>query len=142
MESGSESYQQVLYQHSRNAVAAVIHPDPVVSADSMTPQHPLFLNQTPTTTMLQHAGSSESPNITYYPLVKQPAYMIAILSVAYGLVLILALLGNTCVLAIVVKDKRFHSATFVFIANLAVADLLVALFCNPITLMSNIFNGE
>lgn len=81
-------------------------------------------------------------NTVFYPLVKQPTYMIVILSIAYGTVLVLALLGNTCVLAVVVKDKRFHSATYVFIANLAVADLLVALFCNPITLLSNIFNGE
>lgn len=85
---------------------------------------------------------TDDNNTVFYPLVKQPIYMIVIFSIAYGTVLILALLGNTCVLAVVVKDKRFHSATYVFIANLAVADLLVALFCNPITLLSNIFNGE
>ncbi|XP_076454101.1 neuropeptide FF receptor 2-like [Babylonia areolata] len=159
-------YHQVLYQHSRNAAAAAaassihLHQDlnseisaslssfsSSSSSSSPAPYYTLFLSNH-TDAVFHHTDSGGGggpgeapPNVTYYPLVKQPAYMIGILSVAYGLVLILALLGNACVLAIVVRDKRFHSATFVFIANLAVADLLVAIFCNPITLMSNIFNG-
>ncbi|KAL8569606.1 hypothetical protein ACOMHN_057173 [Nucella lapillus] len=87
-------------------------------------------------------NTNSNDSVMFYPLVKQPGYMIATFSVSYGMVLILALLGNACVLAVVIKDKRFHSATYVFIANLAVADLLVALFCNPITLLTNIFNGS
>lgn len=88
---------------------------------------------------------SDSANNTQYPdipLIKQPTYMILLLSISYGTVLILALLGNSCVLAVVVRDKRFHSVTYLFIANLALADLLTAIFCNPITLMTNMFNGK
>ncbi|PVD38908.1 hypothetical protein C0Q70_01533 [Pomacea canaliculata] len=85
--------------------------------------------------------ASAANNTTFYPLVKQPLHMVLLLSLVYGSVLLLALLGNVCVLVVVASDKRLHSATYMFIANLAVADLLVAIFCTPITLLSNIFSG-
>lgn len=78
----------------------------------------------------------------FYALVKQPIYMVVVLSLAYGIVFILAVLGNVCVVAIICQDKRFHSATYVFLVNLAISDLLVAIFCLPITLMTNLFNGK
>jgi hypothetical protein len=87
------------------------------------------------------SGLDENTTDMFYPLIKQPMHLVAIYSLAYGLVLICALLGNACVLAVVIKDKRFHSATYLFIANLAAADLLVAIICNPITLLTNLFNG-
>ncbi|XP_067671931.1 neuropeptide SIFamide receptor-like isoform X2 [Haliotis asinina] len=77
----------------------------------------------------------------FYAFVKQPIYMVVVLSLAYGMVFILAVLGNVCVVAIICQDKRFHSATYVFLVNLAISDLLVAIFCLPITLMTNLFNG-
>nr|KAG5692044.1 hypothetical protein BaRGS_026897 [Batillaria attramentaria] len=86
-------------------------------------------------------SSLQDNDTILYPLVKQPAYMIAVLSIAYGCVFVLAVIGNFCVLAVVIRDKRFHSVTYIFISNLALADLLVAIFCNPITLMSNLFNA-
>ncbi len=78
----------------------------------------------------------------YYPLVKQPVYMIIILALAYGAVFCLALVGNMSVIAVIYRDKRFHSVTYVLLVNLAMADVMVALFCLPVTLPTNIFNGK
>lgn len=83
-----------------------------------------------------------SGNDTYIDLVKQPVYMIIVLSFAYGLVFIVALAGNLCVVAVVYKDRRFHTPTYVFIVNLALADLSVAIVCLPITLLTNLYNGK
>ncbi|PVD38909.1 hypothetical protein C0Q70_01534 [Pomacea canaliculata] len=68
--------------------------------------------------------------------------MIIVLSFAYGLVFIVALAGNLCVVAVVYKDRRFHTPTYVFIVNLALADLSVAIVCLPITLLTNLYNVD
>ncbi|KAI8517055.1 G-protein coupled receptor [Branchiostoma belcheri] len=56
----------------------------------------------------------------------------------YSLVFILCVLGNLAVCWVVAKTRQLHTATFYFIFNLAVADLLVALFCMPFTLVAHI----
>ncbi|XP_019637763.1 PREDICTED: neuropeptide FF receptor 2-like [Branchiostoma belcheri] len=56
----------------------------------------------------------------------------------YSLVFILCVLGNLAVCCVVAKTRQLHTATFYFIFNLAVADLLVALFCMPFTLVAHI----
>ncbi|XP_076458625.1 neuropeptide SIFamide receptor-like [Babylonia areolata] len=76
-----------------------------------------------------------------YPPIKQPSYMIFVFSLAYLLIFLCALVGNTMVVIVVVRTPRMRSVTNYLIANLAVADILVAVFCIPITLLSNIFSG-
>ncbi|CAG5121792.1 unnamed protein product [Candidula unifasciata] len=90
------------------------------------------------------AGSTNDSNDsqTLYPFLRQPIYMVVILSLAYASVFVCAVLGNICVLCVVSKDRRFHSATYYLMANLAVADFIVAIVCQPITLMSNLLTGK
>lgn len=94
---------------------------------------------------LDNGSSVASPesNVTeeYYKLVKQPVFMLVILSVSYGIVFLLALLGNISVIIVVAKDKSLHTATNLFLVNMAIADTLMAIFCLPITLLSNIYTG-
>ena len=66
----------------------------------------------------------------------------AVLCAAYLIVFAVGLLGNSCVVAVVCRCPRMRSATNYFIANLAVADILVVVFCLPATLVSNIFVRE
>lgn len=61
-----------------------------------------------------------------------------LLSIAYTVVYIVGIVGNSFVVAIVCKSPRNRTVTNYFIANLAFADMLV-LFCLPGTLMNNIF---
>lgn len=81
-------------------------------------------------------------SINEFPLVKQPPHMIAVYSIAYGLVFLFGLLGNSFVIAVIIKDPGMRNVTNYFILNMAVADVLVALLVVPITLMANIFTGR
>lgn len=59
--------------------------------------------------------------------------------VAYCIVFIVGLIGNSFVIAVVLRAPRMRTVTNYFIVNLALADILVIIFCLPATLMSNIF---
>jgi hypothetical protein len=62
-----------------------------------------------------------------------------ILTVAYSMVFIIGIVGNSLVVAIVCKSPRMRTVTNYFIANLALADILVLVFCLPVTLVGNLF---
>ncbi|XP_074597722.1 neuropeptide SIFamide receptor-like [Brevipalpus obovatus] len=58
---------------------------------------------------------------------------------AYTLVFILGIVGNSFVVAVVFRSPRMRTVTNYFIVNLALADILVLLFCLPFTLIGNLF---
>lgn len=68
--------------------------------------------------------------------------MTAVYCAAYLLVFVVGLIGNCFVIAVVYRSPRMRTVTNFFIVNLAVADILVIVFCLPATLMSNIFVRE
>ncbi|KAM9441015.1 G-protein coupled receptor 83 [Clarias gariepinus] len=64
----------------------------------------------------------------------------ALLSVSYSIIIIISLFGNAVVCHVVVKSKRMHSVTGVFIMNLAIADILITLLNTPFTLVRFIYS--
>ncbi|KAG8438964.1 hypothetical protein GDO86_005229 [Hymenochirus boettgeri] len=58
-----------------------------------------------------------------------------ILIAAYSLIILLGLVGNSLVIYMIVKYKNMRTVTNFFIANLAVADLMVDSLCLPFTLV-------
>lgn len=62
--------------------------------------------------------------------------------VAYVVVSLMGVVGNSFVVAVVVRAPRMRTVTNVFIANLAVADLLVNIIVLPTTLIANTLSGE
>lgn len=78
----------------------------------------------------------------YYPLVKHPLHVIIILSLAYGIAFLFAVVGNCFVIAVVLKYPWMRTVTNYFVVNLAVADLLIAIFNVPFTLVDNIYSGK
>jgi len=94
------------------------------------------------TTVWDISTESNFTESKYYDLLKQPFYMIVIYSFGYSAVFLCALFGNLMVIMVVIRNKSMHNATNYFIVNLAVADILVAIFCVPITLLSNLYNGK
>ncbi|ODM91161.1 Neuropeptide Y receptor, partial [Orchesella cincta] len=68
-----------------------------------------------------------------------PTWGIVILVIGYALVFIFGVIGNCSVLVVVKRLRRMKTVTNYFIFNLAVADLLVLLFCLLPNLVSNIF---
>lgn len=60
----------------------------------------------------------------------------ALLIVAYSVIIVISLFGNVVVCHVVIKNKRMHSVTSLFIMNLAIADVLITLLNTPFTLVS------
>ncbi|NXI52705.1 GPR83 protein, partial [Chloroceryle aenea] len=58
----------------------------------------------------------------------------ALLITAYSFIIVFSLFGNILVCHVVIKTKRMHSATSLFIVNLAVADIMIMLLNTPFTL--------
>jgi len=58
-------------------------------------------------------------------------YQVVLLSFAYGIISLLAMIGNSSIIYIVLRNRRMHSVTNYFICNLSLSDCLVACFAIP-----------
>lgn len=72
----------------------------------------------------------------YEPESQKPTVK-ALLIVAYSVIIVMSLFGNMLVCHVVLKNKRMHSATSLFIVNLAVSDIMITLLNTPFTLVSS-----
>lgn len=59
----------------------------------------------------------------------------------YGLIILLALIGNIVVILVVARNKRMHTPTNYFIVNLAVSDILVTSMCTWVHLVHDVTEG-
>lgn len=84
---------------------------------------------------LNATESSFVPELFY----RHSMAMTVVYCIAYLLVFAVGIVGNFFVIAVVFRSPRMRTVTNFFIVNLAVADILVIVFCLPATLMSNIF---
>ncbi|KAK0180114.1 hypothetical protein PV327_005788 [Microctonus hyperodae] len=84
---------------------------------------------------LLNASYVYSDNDTIYEdfdeLYDVPVGIIFLLSICYGSISILAVAGNSLVMWIVATSRRMQSVTNCFIANLALADIVIGLFAIP-----------
>ncbi|XP_042534264.1 neuropeptide FF receptor 2 [Dipodomys spectabilis] len=80
-------------------------------------------------------------NITYVNYYLHQPQVATIFIISYFLIFVLCMVGNTMVCLIVIRNRHMHTVTNLFIFNLAVSDLLVGIFCMPITLLDNIIAG-
>lgn len=60
-------------------------------------------------------------------------------TIVYSLIFVLGFLGNVIVISAISSNSQMRTMTNIFVCNLAAADLLVVLFCVPVTLAANIF---
>ena len=65
------------------------------------------------------------------PLYDVPISVVALLSVLYGFISLAALVGNSLVIYVVVVSPRMRTVTNYYIANMALADVIIALFAIP-----------
>lgn len=72
-------------------------------------------------------------------LYRHSLLMTVVYCIAYVIVFLVGLVGNSFVIAVVLRMRNMRTVTNYFIVNLAIADILVIVFCLPATLMSNIF---
>ncbi|XP_059045692.1 orexin receptor type 2-like [Achroia grisella] len=116
-----------------NSVLPDLEPLSTHLDDSME-RYPLKMNIT--------MNRSDFGVITDEFMYRHSGAMTAVYCVAYLLVFVVGLIGNCFVIAVVYRSPRMRTVTNFFIVNLAVADILVIVFCLPATLMSNIFVRE
>ena len=64
----------------------------------------------------------------------------------YTLIFLLSIIGNSLVILTLIRNRRMRTVTNVFLLNLSISDLLLAVFCMPFTLipqlMRNFVFGE
>jgi hypothetical protein len=68
---------------------------------------------------------------TYVNPYEVPAGITALLSFFYGSISVMAVVGNCLVIWIVTTSRRMQNVTNSFIANLALADIVIGLFAIP-----------
>jgi len=76
------------------------------------------------------------PPLVYIP--ELPASAKTTFVIVYTVIFLLALVGNSLVVYIVLIKRGIQTATNIFIGSLAVSDLLISFFCIPFTLLQNI----
>ena len=57
------------------------------------------------------------------------------LIIPYGIIFLLSVIGNSLVIATLTLNRSMRSVTNIFLLNLAIADLLLGVFCMPFTLI-------
>lgn len=68
-----------------------------------------------------------------------PVCIIVLLSMFYGTISVMAVVGNALVMWIVTSSRRMHNVTNLYIANLALADIVIGLFSIPFQVSINYF---
>ncbi|XP_049625585.1 neuropeptide Y receptor type 2 [Suncus etruscus] len=99
-------------------------------------------NQTVEEMKAEHYGSEQTTPKAELPHDSEPELIDStklievqiILILAYSTIILLGVIGNSLVIHVVIKFKSMRTVTNFFIANLAVADLLVNTLCLPFTL--------
>jgi hypothetical protein len=74
--------------------------------------------------------------------VRQPWGLVIVYTVFYAFVFVLGLIGNVFVVLAVVLHPTLRSTTDYMISSLALADLLIIVFCLPTTLLNNLLTGK
>lgn len=59
----------------------------------------------------------------------------------YAIIFVLAVAGNALVIATLAHDRRMRTVTNLFLLNLAVSDLLLAVLCMPFTLIPTLLQN-
>lgn len=69
-----------------------------------------------------------------------PTAVLVLLSILYGTISFLAVVGNSLVIWIISTSRRMQNVTNFFIANLALADIVIGLFAIPFQVKYKLFN--
>ncbi|KAL5293298.1 tkr-3 family protein [Megaselia abdita] len=67
----------------------------------------------------------------YEKLYTASTEILVLLSIVYGSISVIAVIGNSLVIWIVATTRHMHTVTNMYIANLALADVIIGVFCIP-----------
>jgi hypothetical protein len=81
-------------------------------------------------------------NVPFFGHIKKvPLYEIIFKSYLYAMIIFFSLVGNTLIIVVVMRHKQMRTTTNFYIVNLAVADILVTVFCTWVHLVNNLNNN-
>lgn len=101
----------------------------------MTVNSSLFSSNVSESSVIHQPTNSSEPLELY----QVPPYLVILLSIFYGSISVLATAGNGLVMWVIIGSRRMRNVTNYYIANLALADFLLAVFAIPFE-VSNIKN--
>ena len=90
--------------------------------------------------LLEPPGSGTNQSIAFSPQLSRSLVEVCVLIAAYSLVVLISIFGNVLVFHVILKTKHMHTVTNLFIANLALSDLLITIINIPITVARNVMN--
>lgn len=77
----------------------------------------------------------------YLDAFRQPWSLLIVYTTFYAAVFCVGLVGNTFVVLAVALHPSLRTTTDYLISSLALADLLIIIFCLPTTLLNNLLTG-
>ncbi|XP_049646670.1 neuropeptide Y receptor type 4-2-like [Suncus etruscus] len=91
---------------------------------------------------LQGQNSSNSQGISYniYEHCQDSVDFIIFIAIFYSIETIVGVLGNLCLVCVIIRQKEKANVTNLLIANLAFADFLMCLICQPLTVTYTIMD--
>uniref|UniRef100_A0A1I8PI39 Gastrin/cholecystokinin type B receptor n=1 Tax=Stomoxys calcitrans TaxID=35570 RepID=A0A1I8PI39_STOCA len=76
------------------------------------------------------------------PASRSAAFEVPIwLILCYSTILLFAIVGNLLVIIILAQNRRMRTITNVFLLNLAISDILLGVFCMPVTLVGTLLRN-
>ena len=89
---------------------------------------------------------TDSPNVSHTTIGPRPRQAPNNLSgevriPLYSLIFLLSVVGNTLVIVTLAQNRRMRTVTNVFLLNLSISDLLLAVFCMPFTLIPTLLRN-
>ncbi|KAL4239253.1 alpha1-adrenergic receptor [Mactra antiquata] len=88
-------------------------------------------------------GTPDYKNIPYFGEQHSvPLYEIVLKSYLYAMIIFFSLVGNLLIIVVVLRHKSMRTTTNYYIVNLAVADILVTVFCTWVHLVNNLNNNN
>ncbi|KAM4611586.1 cholecystokinin receptor type A [Polymixia lowei] len=100
--------------------------------------HDMLMNSTDLNKILCHFGLKNIPECKNEtdPGPKDINQTVRI--VLYSIIFLLSVLGNSLIIAVLVRNRRMRTVTNLFLLSLAISDLMVSLVCMPFTLIPNL----
>lgn len=82
-----------------------------------------------------HLNNSTQPLLVFDEVCPLSMGGTTFLIMAYSTMLAVGLVGNSCLVLVILRQKEMHNVTNVFIANLSCSDILICVICLPTTII-------
>ncbi|XP_075948812.1 cholecystokinin receptor type A [Anarhichas minor] len=100
--------------------------------------HDMLMNSTDLNKILCNFGIRNISECDQEPSPEPKDINQSVRIVLYSLIFLLSLMGNSLIIAVLVRNRRMRTVTNLFLLSLAVSDLMVSLVCIPFTLIPNL----